>query len=115
MQEEFGAEINFINPDDIFSHRISLSDGQLDLVIYDLNTSPGFGSVPKNVQKINKGFPAPPVLILHSYDHEKFTQPLLEAGASGIISITPTEDELMEAVKQILSGNIYISSSKNKQ
>ncbi|MBO6616160.1 MAG: response regulator transcription factor [Gracilimonas sp.] len=85
----------------------SVTRDNAEIIIYDLNTSHGYGNAPDNIKGIKKSSPDIPVLVLNNHADKRFIQPLIEAGASGIISHTPTEAELFEAVSQLMNGNTF--------
>jgi two-component system invasion response regulator UvrY len=64
---------------------------------------------------IRKNFPGLPVLILSLYTKEHYAFQAIRAGASGYLGKDAAPDELLWAVRQILSGKkcITISSQEN--
>lgn len=109
IEASFSCNIRFHEPADVVSEPSVLDDEELDLVIFDLNTSSGLGSAPHNIKKLNRYLPTSPLLVMHPYEKQKFIKPLIDAGANGIISITPSEDELTQAIDNLLNGESYIS------
>ncbi|WP_221930269.1 hypothetical protein [Gracilimonas mengyeensis] len=81
--------------------------GDKDLVFVDINTSTGLGNAPQKVARLKKIFPNTPIVVMHGYTHARFTESLVKAGANGILSITPSEEKLREAVTQVMDGNTY--------
>ncbi|MEX2478993.1 MAG: hypothetical protein WD357_11185 [Gracilimonas sp.] len=108
INTSYGADITFYEPSEIFSDPSTLDDESLDLVIVDLNTSMGLGNAPDNIQRLSQQTPTSALLVLHPYDNNKLIEPLVEAGANSIISVTPTEEELSQAIDKALSGGSYI-------
>lgn len=111
LNSNFDVDIAFHKPEQVFVKRDLPKNHSLDLVIYDLNTSFGLGTAPDNIQQLNQLFSDCPLLVIHPYDEKKFIQPLIEAGANGIIPLTPTEEELAQAITEILNGKNYVSLS----
>lgn len=105
------ASIDFISPETNFTDQLSLHNGDNSLIIYDLNTSHGHGNAPDNIMEISSSSPGTPILVLDHHADKKFVQPLINAGASGIISHTPAEPTLVEAVHELLNGNTYCEYS----
>lgn len=108
IQAAYSADITFEEPAAIFAKPQLLDDTSLDFVIIDLNTSLGLGNAPDNIRKLNLHTPTSPLLVLHPYETNKLIEPLVESGAKSIISITPTEEELKEAIEHILEGKSFI-------
>lgn len=109
IEASFSCNIRFHNPAVLVSDPSKLDDEGLDLVIFDLNTSSGLGNAPDNIKKLNRQLPTSPLLVMHPYKKNKFITPLIDAGANGVISITPSEDELTLAIDNLLNGESYIS------
>ena len=55
--------------------------------------------------------PKIPVLILSVYPEEQYAIRVLKAGASGYLTKASAPDELITAIKKIVSGGKYISTS----
>jgi DNA-binding NarL/FixJ family response regulator len=52
------------------------------------------------------------VLILSMHDGQFYSQRALIAGASGYVAKHEAAEKIITAIRQVLSGNIYISDSK---
>jgi DNA-binding NarL/FixJ family response regulator len=55
--------------------------------------------------------PKLPVLVLSMHAEEQFAVPALRAGAAGYITKEKAPEELLEAVRKVLSGGRYVSTS----
>ncbi|MAL16925.1 MAG: hypothetical protein CL670_07705 [Balneola sp.] len=98
----FDAEIQFIRPEFVFSEFPEEELKNRNMVIVDLNTSSGTGNAPKNISLLYQITQDIPILVLDYNEDRKFVQPLIDAGASGIISTTPTEIEVISAINELL-------------
>jgi DNA-binding NarL/FixJ family response regulator len=78
-----------------------------DVVIMDI-TMPNLNGVGATSQ-ITKEFPGVKVLALSIHSNKRFVADMLKAGASGYILKECLFDELIEAIRTIISGNIYFS------
>ena len=78
-----------------------------DMMISDLPTADrgGLGAI----QQIRQDFPGLPVLILSLYTKEHTAIDAMLAGATGYLGKDAAPDELVWAVRQILSGKKYIA------
>lgn len=108
INELHASAVTYYDPSDIFSKFDYLNKADIGLVIVDLNTSHGFGNAPENITRLKQNISEKPLLILHPYGNNKFIEPLIEAGANGIISTTPTEEELTKAIEYLLDGKSFI-------
>ena len=82
-----------------------------DMIISDLPQPDRGGYLA--LQQIRQDFPALPVLILSLYTKEDHAFRALQSGASGYLGKDAAVDELLWAVRQILSGKKYIAIPKD--
>jgi DNA-binding NarL/FixJ family response regulator len=78
-----------------------------DMVISDLSM-PG-ENVLDAVRRIKQDFPKLPVLVLSIYPEELYAIRSIKAGASGYLRKDSHPDELLNAVRKVLSGKKYIT------
>ena len=78
-----------------------------DMIISDLphGDRSGFDAL----EQIRQEYPGLPVLILSLYTKEHYAFRALQSGASGYLGKDAAPDELLWAVRQILSGKKYIA------
>jgi two-component system, NarL family, invasion response regulator UvrY len=83
--------------------------GNFDLVLLDISM-PGRGGldVLKELKSRNPGLP---VLILSMHPEEQYAVRALRSGASGYLTKGSAADELLSAIRKVLSGGRYVSSS----
>lgn len=65
--------------------------------------------------KIKNLHPALPILILSMYDDRQFIVQALRSGAAGYLTKEQASDELIRAIRTVLSGRRYISGSMAEQ
>jgi two-component system invasion response regulator UvrY len=80
-----------------------------DVVVLDM-TMPGRSGL-EVLKEIKKRRPRLPVLILSMHPEDQFAVRLLKAGASGYMTKESAPEELVGAVKRVMSGGRYISGS----
>ncbi len=80
-----------------------------DIVITDLSM-PGRSGLDVALD-IRQNFPKLPVLVLSIHPEEQYAIRALKSGASGYISKDAATEELVSAVKRLLSGKKYISTA----
>ena len=80
-----------------------------DIIVSDISM-PG-GGVMEALRQIRKQKPAQPVLIVSIFPEEQYAVKVLSMGASGFLNKDAATEELLNAVKVILSGRRYIQSS----
>jgi two-component system, NarL family, invasion response regulator UvrY len=80
-----------------------------DLVMLDINM-PGRNGL-EVLEETRKLRPKTPVLVLTSYPEEQFALRALKLGAAGYLNKVSANDELITAVKRVLAGGKYLTSS----
>lgn len=83
--------------------------GNWDIIITDI-AMPGRSGLDALYQ-IKKSKPELPVLILSMYPEEQYAVRVIKAGASGYLNKEVAPAKLIEAVKKVLSGKLYITSA----
>lgn len=88
---------------------LKLSQKDYDIIILDISMPGKSGlDVLKDIRRIK---PDIPVLILSVYPEEQYAIRVLKSGASGYLTKDSAPDELVNAIKKIVNGGKYISSS----
>lgn len=82
-------------------------DGNWDVIISDISM-PGRSGL-EALQQIRVAHPRLPVLILSMHPEEQYAIRALKAGASGYCSKELAQEELVNAVRKVLSGKKYIT------
>ncbi len=80
-----------------------------DVVIVDISLAQGDGL--ELVRDVHAQQPRLPMLVLSMHDEAIYGQRLLAAGASGYIMKHAASEQLLVALRRVLSGDIYISES----
>jgi DNA-binding NarL/FixJ family response regulator len=78
-----------------------------DLVLTDL-TMPGKGGM-EFIREMRKLHPAVPLLVVSMHDEDVYAERVLQGGARGFIMKSEGGRSLMEAVRVVLRGDIYVS------
>lgn len=78
-----------------------------DLILVDLTLKNSSGI--ELIKEIKKLYGDIPMLVISMYDETIFVDRVLQAGARGYIPKCETTGNIIEAIKQVLSGRIYIS------
>jgi two-component system invasion response regulator UvrY len=79
----------------------------VDIIILDINM-PGRSGL-DIMKDLNIRYPNIPVLILSMYSEEQYGYRAIKAGASGYLKKVSAPEELVTAIKKIVSGGKYIS------
>jgi DNA-binding NarL/FixJ family response regulator len=84
-----------------------------DLAIVDLSLggTSGLGLI----QTIRSSFPNVGVIVLSMHDEEVYAERCIRAGARGYIMKRETTKKIIEAIREVLKGNLYLSKSMNEQ
>lgn len=80
-----------------------------DVVIVDISLAQGDGL--ELVRDVHAQQPELPMLVLSMHDEAIYGQRLLAVGASGYIMKQAASEQLLVALRRVLSGDIYISES----
>jgi two-component system, NarL family, invasion response regulator UvrY len=80
-----------------------------DAVVLDISL-PGRSGL-ELLKEIKAGFPKLPVLVLSTYPEAQFATRMLRAGASGYLNKESSPEVLIQAIRRVLAGGKYISSS----
>ena len=85
-----------------------LGKGRWDVVILDLNM-PGRSGLDV-LKDLRKRWPRLPVLVLSMHDERQFAVRVIKAGASGYVNKDSATEEMVLALRKVMSGRKYISS-----
>lgn len=80
-----------------------------DLMIIDLKLREGSGL--ELIKQIKARFPNVKMLVSSMYEEQLFAERVLRAGASGYINKQESTEQVVEAVRQILNGKVYLSNT----
>ena len=83
-----------------------------DVVLMDI-AMPIMGGL-EATRRISKDFPKIKVLIITQHDDKEYVFPVLEAGASGLISKAGASSELALGIRAVYQGNSFLSPSVAK-
>ena len=81
-----------------------------DLMILDLRLKSG--DTLDLIKSLRVEHPDLKVLVLSQYDEMLFAERVLRAGASGYVMKENASDEILNAVRRVLAGDIYFSSDR---
>jgi len=98
--------------DEAGSHREVLSkvsQKNYDVVVLDLSMPGGSGL--DTLKQIRALRPRMPVLVLSFHPEEQYAVRVLKAGGSGYLAKESAPDELVRAIRKVVSGGRYVSSS----
>jgi DNA-binding NarL/FixJ family response regulator len=92
------------NPADAFTE---LKKGKFDLVLSDI-TMPGRSGI-EFIKDLLASHPGLPVLVVSMHDELIYAERVLRAGARGYIMKEAGGEALLAAIRQVLSGEVYVS------
>ena len=84
-----------------------ITETKPDIVIADISLKTTHGL--ELVKDLQVRFPSLPVLILSMHDESLYAERVLRAGAKGYITKQEATKKILPAIRQVLSGQIYIS------
>jgi len=80
---------------------------EIDVVILDISM-PGMSGI-EILDIIKQKYPSVPVLMLSALSEELYALKTLKSGASGFINKESAPEELVKAIKKVVSGGVYVS------
>ncbi len=86
-----------------------IDEQRWDVVVLDI-TMPGRGGLDV-LREIRRRRPALPVLILSMHAEDQFAVRAIKAGANGYLSKSNASGEVVHAIRRVLTGKKYVSSS----
>ncbi len=105
LEEFIEAVIEEVADGNEMLHKIR--NEKFDIVISDISM-PGKSGL-ESLKQVKVEFPKLPVLILSMHSEDQYAIRVLKAGASGYLTKESAPEELVKAVKQIVSTGRYIS------
>ena len=90
-----------------------IPDVDPDLVIVDL-TLEGMGGI-ELIKRLQSTDPDLPILVVSMHDESLYADRALRAGARGYIMKSEVESTVVEAIREILDGGIYVSEEFSTQ
>jgi DNA-binding NarL/FixJ family response regulator len=85
----------------------SLKKAMPDLAIVDISLQ-GVDGI-ELIKKIKARYPALPILVLSMHDEALFAERALRVGARGYIMKQEAIEKMMEAIRKVLKGELYLS------
>jgi len=86
-----------------------LENRPVDLAVVDISMKGKTGI--QLTEKIKQQFPNLPVLILSMHDELTYARRALRAGAKGYVVKHEAAEEIVTAIRNVLSGKVYISKT----
>jgi DNA-binding NarL/FixJ family response regulator len=86
---------------------------QFDLALVDLSL--GATSGLELIKQLHEEHPQLPILVLSMHDESLFAQRALRAGARGYLQKHEAIEGLIQAIRQVVSGKVYVSDSVAQQ
>ncbi len=83
-----------------------IPEHNLDLILMDLHM-PGIGGIPA-ILKIRSLYPQLKIMVLSAHIQEPQLSAALQAGARGYLSKGATPEQMLQAIRSVLSGKIYL-------
>jgi len=83
-----------------------------DVAVIDISM-PGMDGL-EVVGQLQTEFPALPIIILTMHEEEQYVVHAIEAGAMGYITKRSAPEQLVKAIRRVLSGNRYLTDSASE-
>src|SRR5262245_53624114 len=86
---------------------------EVDLALVDLSLGQTSGL--ELIKQLHEEHPSLPILVLSLHDESLFAQRALRAGARGYLQKHEAIDGLIQAIRQVVSGKVYVSDTVAQQ
>jgi DNA-binding NarL/FixJ family response regulator len=93
--------------DDASGALTAISTAEPDLAIVDISLKNSSGL--ELIKNLKAQCPALPVLVLSMHDESLYAERVLRAGAHGYINKSESAQKVVEAIRRVLNGKLYIS------
>lgn len=84
-----------------------------DVIVVDISLSGQSGL--ELIKQINTRFPSIHILALSMHDEKLFAERALRAGAEGYVNKEAPPDKVIEAIREVLAGRIYLSDEMSNR
>jgi len=84
-----------------------LKNNRVDVILLDINL-PEISGIDL-CKKINKEFPQIKILGISTFSERSYISRMIENGASGYLIKSASSEEIIEAIKTVMNGKIYLS------
>jgi DNA-binding NarL/FixJ family response regulator len=91
--------------------RQDIPDVDPDLVVVDLSLEGGSGL--ELIKDLQAHWPDLPILVVSMHDESLYAERVLQAGARGYLMKSEADTKVVEAIRKILSGGVYLSEDMN--
>jgi len=88
---------------------VYVRNGECDVVLLDISMPGENGAY--TLSEMKRSRPDLPVLILSGHSEQQFAVSLLRAGASGYLNKESAPEQLVQAIRSVVSGGKYLSPS----
>ena len=90
-----------------------ISETEPDVAIIDISLETGSGI--ELVKEVKTRFPKVKMLVWSMFDESLYAERAIKAGALGYIDKKNVRDDIIEAVRTVLAGNVYLSSGYSEK
>jgi two-component system, NarL family, invasion response regulator UvrY len=90
-----------------------LKKGKFDILILDISL-PDINGI-EVLNKLKHSYPDLPVLILSAHPEDQYALRTIQAGAMGYLNKITASDQLVNAIRKVISGGYYTSTSLSEK
>lgn len=105
--QQLGRPVEVTDAADVDTARALLAGASFDLLLLDLSLGDDFGL--KALPRLREAAPQTRVIVLTSLAEDLYAERALQAGAEGFVMKSELAAGLLEAVRTVLAGQVYLS------
>lgn len=99
--------------EDVPTARMMLAAVHPDLVVVDLSLKQGSGF--DLIREIRASWPGLPILVFSMHDEMLYAQRCMTAGANGYLMKEEPPEQIVQAIRTIIAGSVYLSEKVKQQ
>lgn len=106
LREESDLTV-YAEADDVPSARRLIEEGEPDVILVDLSLDGSSGlDLVKDIRRQGR---STPILVVSMYEERLYAERALQAGADGYLTKAEAADRVVQGIRTILAGNIYLT------
>ena len=111
--QQLERPVEVVEAGDLEAARARLASGRFDLLLLDLSLGDDFGL--QALPRLREAAPAMKVIVLTSLSEALYAERALRAGADGFVMKSELAAGLLDALRTVLAGQVYLSARQRSE